>query len=295
MASPYIGRHCENFDFNRVHGYFALPQGERSMFKRILVTSTAAAFCCAPVIAQEVPPMRNNLGTGAYYSTGDYGLIDDTSIHYIPVSYERSVGNWNLQLAAAHIQISGYGNVLVNVGGVGRSELNVFEEDLQTTTTRGIGDTVLSATYQVPSYTETSTFFDIGFEVKLPTADEYKGHGTGEVDYGVQLDAYRLFGSATLFGTLGYKFRGQSSLFDQMTDSAFVSLGFSKPLNERWSYGVIYDFREAASDTSGETHELLPYLSWAPHQQWSLMFYTAKGFTQDSADIAIGAQLGYRW
>lgn len=266
------------------------------MFKRVLVIPVAAAVLASPASdAQESAPLRNSVSAGAYYSTGDYGLADDTSIHFLPVSYERSVGNWNLQVAAAHLQISGYGNVLVNVGGVGRSELDVFEEDLQTSTTRGAGDTVLSATYQIPTYAENAAFIDIGFEVKLPTADEYKGHGTGEVDYGVQLDIYKRAGSATLFGTLGYKFRGRSSLFDQMTDSGFLSLGFSQPLGQRWNYGVIYDFREAASDTSGETHELLPYLSWAPNQTWSLMWYVAKGFTQDSPDIAIGAQLGYRW
>jgi len=245
--------------------------------------------------AQEVPAQRNTFGTGAYYSTGDYGLEDDTSIYFLPFSYERSVGNWNLQVSAAHIQISGYGNVLVNVGGVGRSEFEALDEDQQASTTRGPGDTVLSATYQFPSYAQEAVFLDLGVEVKLPTADEYKGHGTGEVDYGLQLDAYKMLGSTTVFGTLGYKFRGQSTFFDQMTDSAFVSLGFSRPVNEHWTYGLIYDFREAASDSSGETHEVLPYLSWAPAQTWSLMFYTAKGFTQDSPDIAVGVQFGYRW
>lgn len=266
------------------------------MFRFVIVIPVAAtAFYSPSSGAQEAPVLLNNIATGAYYSTGDYGLSDDTSIYFIPVSYERSVGNWNLQVSAAHLQISGYGNVLVNVGGVGRNEFVELEEDQRTTTTRGMGDTVLSATYQWPTYAENAAFVDIGFEVKLPTADEYAGHGTGEMDYGVQLDVYKLLGSTTLFATIGYKFRGQSTLFDQMTDSAFVSLGLSRPLGERWSYGVIYDFREAASTSSGETHEVLPYLSWAPNQTWSVMFYTAKGFTQDSPDIAAGAQLGYRW
>ncbi len=246
-------------------------------------------------LAQEAPPARNNLGMGAYYSTGDYGLDDDTSIYFIPVSYERSVGNWNLQIASAHLQITGYGNVLVNVGGVGRNEFVELEEVPVQSTSKGVGDTVLSATYQWPGDGQSGVFVDMGLEVKLPTADESQGHGTGELDYGGQVDVYKLLGSTTVFGTLGYRFRGRSTLFDQMVDSAFVSLGFSQPANERWSYGVIYDFREAASSTSGETHELLPYVSWAPAPSWSLMFYAAKGFTLDSPDIAVGMQLGRRW
>ncbi len=246
-------------------------------------------------LAEEAPPARNNLGIGAYYSTGDYGLDDDTSIYFIPLSYERSVGNWNLQIASAHLQITGYGNVLVNVGGVGRNEFVDLEETSVQSTSRGMGDTVLSATYQWPGDGQSGVFVDLGLEVKLPTADEYKGHGTGEMDYGAQLDVYKLLGSTTVFGTLGYRFRGQSTLFDQMTDSAYVSLGVSQPVNERWSYGLIYDFRDAASTTSGETHELLPYVSWVPGQSWTLMLYAAKGFTQDSPDIAVGMQMARRW
>jgi len=244
---------------------------------------------------QEAPAARNNLGLGAYYSTGDYGLEDDTSILFLPVSFERSIGNWNLQIATGHLQISGYGNVLVNVGGVGRNEFVELDETIGTSTSRGVGDTVLSATYQWPGDGQSGVFLDIGVEVKLPSADENKGHGTGELDYGGQVDVYKLLGRTTVFSTLGYKFRGKSTLFDQMTDSAFVSLGFSQPVNERWSYGLIYDFREAASATSGETHELLPYVSWAPAQSWSLMLYAAKGFTIDSPDVAVGLQLGRRW
>ena len=131
--------------------------------------------------------------------------------------------------------------------------------------------------------------------MKIPTANEDKGLGTGAYDYGLQLDAYQQLGQTTLFATIGYKLRGNSDLFNRMSDSGFVSLGFARPMSERISAGVIYDFREAASSTSGETHELLPYVSWALDNEWTLMSYAVKGFTQDSADIAVGLQLNYRW
>lgn len=237
----------------------------------------------------------NDLSFGAYYSTGDYGQTLDTSIYYLPISYERSIGNWNLQANTALLEISGAGNVLVNVGGVGRDELEVLDNPLVASSHRGVGDTVLSATYQLPAFSNTAPFFDFGLEVKIPTADETKGLGTGAYDYGLQLDAYQQMGQTTLFATLGYKLRGRSDLFNAMRDSAFVSLGFAHPLNDRFSAGVIYDFREAASNSSGETHEILPYVSWAIANEWTLMSYVVKGFTEDSADLAVGVQLNYRW
>lgn len=237
----------------------------------------------------------NELSLGAYYSKGDYGQTLDTSIYYFPLSYERSFDNWNLQASVPYLEISGAGNVLVNVGGVGRDALEVLDNPLASSNSRGIGDTVLSATYQMPAFSSAAPFFDLGFEMKIPTANEDKGLGTGAYDYGVQLDAYQQFGQTTLFATLGYKFRGKSDLFSSMNDSGFVSLGFARPINERFSAGVIYDFREAASSASGETHEVLPYVSWAIANQWTLMSYVVKGFTQDSADIAVGVQLNHRW
>lgn len=267
----------------------------------VLVSAMASPVVQAQEDAQDAPSAspRHNLSVGAYYSDGDYGQPIDTSIHYFPIAYDYTVSNWNLQVSVPHIRISGLGNVLVNVGGIGRQELEGFAptspETLEASTTSGVGDTVLTATYQLPSFSANSPFIDFGIEVKLPTADENKGLGTGEADYGVQLDIYQLAGDVTLFGTAGYKFRGRSELFNEMTDSAYISLGFVAPITEVLSYGLIYDFREPASESSMETHELLPFISWIPAPRWTVMTYIAKGFTQDSADIAVGTQLSYRW
>lgn len=264
-----------------------------------MVWKLAAGISLATsALAQETESFAaaNEFSVGAYYANGDYGQGADTSIYYFPLSFQRHIGNWNLQASVPHLEISGAGNVLVNVGGVGRDDFQPLDEiEPVAQSHKGLGDTVLSATYQIPSFSSTAPFFDLGFEVKLPTADEDKGLGTGAYDYGVQLDFYQQLGKSTLFATLGYKMRGKSDLFDQMQDSMYLSLGVSRPLSERWSYGVIYDFREAASAGSGETHEILPFVSFALANEWTLMSYVVKGFTQDSADIAIGTQLSYRW
>ncbi len=254
-------------------------------------------WCANAAVAQEpeASPARHNLSVGGYYSSGDYGESQETTIRYLPVSYDYTVSNWNLKIAVPYLEVSGAGNVLVNVGGIGGGDLSGLEASVDSSTSSGRGDTVVSATYQFPSFAQGLPFIDFGLEVKIPTADEKKALGTGKADYGLQLDLYQLLGNSTLFATAGYKFRGKSTLFNEMSDSAYVSFGFSRPFSQNWSYGLIYDYREAASETSKETHELLPYLSWLPAPGWSLMSYAVKGFTRDSADYALGMQLGYRW
>ena len=261
--------------------------------------SLLLALCLGnlPALAQQAqdpqPAASHNIIGGYYYSKGDYDQDADTTIHYFPFSYDVTVSGWNLKASLAHLQVSGIGNVLVNVGGVSNDDS--LDPPREPGTWRGLGDTVLSATYQLPARSASGPFVDIGFEVKIPTADEDKGLGTGATDYGVQVDLYQMMGRTTWFGTAGYRFRGSSSAFARLRDSSYVSLGFSRPASDTWSYGLIYDFREAGSASSHETHELLPFVSLTPTPHWTLMTYVARGFTPDSPAIAIGAQLGYRW
>ena len=249
----------------------------------------------SPVLAQggeQQSTASHNIIAGYYYSKGDYDQDADTSIHYFPLSYDITVSGWNLKASVAHLQVSGVGNVLLNVGGVEGADLDLPGES---GTWRGLGDTVLSATYQLPAFSASGPFVDLGVEVKIPTASEDKGLGTGATDYAVQVDLYQMLGNTTWFGTAGYRFRGSSSVFARLQDSYYLSLGFSRPASELWTYGLIYDYREAASASSHETHELLPYISVTPSSRWTLMAYLAKGFTPDSPDMAVGVQLGYRW
>lgn len=263
----------------------------------------------APLLHAQPPEehsrfISQNIALGAYYSRGDYDQAADTSIYYYPVSYDLSVDSWRFKITVPHLKVSGSGSVLVNIGGIGRGD---FETDFRTDerfTAKGIGDITVSASYQFAPLFKGAPFMDITAEVKIPTADENKNLGTGKTDYALQLDLYQVFEQSTVFSTLGYRKREQSLLFEDLQDSLFVSLGITRPLagdwlkkhlSGQWSYGLLYDYREPASLYSKETHELMPFISWTPAHNWTVMTYAVKGFTRDSADKAVGTQLSYRW
>jgi hypothetical protein len=236
---------------------------------------------------------RHALSTGAYYSVGDYGQADDATVHYIPFSYQLGIANWQFEIGAPYLRLAGSGDILFNAGGVvGRSEFDIARDSVAES---GIGDVVLSATYQLPAFDANDFFFDIGVDVKIPTADESRSLGTGATDYGLKLDVYKLFGEITAFSTIEYKYRGRSSVFSDIESSFNLSLGFAYPINAAWSTGLIYDYRQAAVATFDDTHEVVPYVSWQQSQHWSWMSYLVKGFTEDSADVAVGVQATYSW
>lgn len=272
-------------------------------YVRTTTTLRACLICwvlggATPAVAAEEP--SHDVTVAAYYSQGDYGENADTTIHYVPISYEYRQSGWRFGFTAPYLRIAGPGNVLVNAGGVRRPGQEPSWPVDQRVSADGAGDVLLNLTRELEPLWRDGPFVDLGLELKLPTADARKGLGTGEVDVAAQIDLYQMLGEATVFATLGRRFRAKSEWFHGLRDSNYLSLGFSRPWpgqgrSGQWRYGTIYDYREAVSALSVETHELLPYLSWSPTPRWTLMGYTAAGFTRDSPDFAVGLQLNYQW
>ncbi len=240
--------------------------------------------------SQEFSDLKQTISAASYFSNGDYGEDSDTDILYFPVSYSANYGKWGAQVTVPHLRVDGVGNVLVNIGGVNRAVAGTQQER-----NRGVGDSVVSLIYQFDPFTENSPFMDFRLDVKLPTADETRGLGSGETDYSAQLDLSQGFGSSVLFSTIGYTFRGKTDLYQSLQNSAFVQLGVAQTTSSRWSIGLFYDYREAASSFSQEVHEIVPYFSWQISTNWSFTGFAVVGFTDASASTAILGQLSYSW
>jgi len=253
--------------------------------------------------AEETSSVRHQLSLGSYYSRGDYGESSNTEVYFVPLGYEYHGDGWRLRASAPWLRISGPGSVLVNIGGVTRPDAPAEDEEAllqQRTASEGLGDVILGLSWELPAWSQSAPFIDFGLELKLPSADAEARLGTGAADLAVQVDFYWQLGEGALFSTLGYRFRGPSDWYEALQDGGFVSLGFARNLaQQQWpgefSWGVIHDYRQAASGLSRPTHELLPYLSWQPQPQWTMMSYLVRGFGRDTPDYAIGLQLTRRW
>ncbi len=263
---------------------------------RYLIRIWAVSICFVSVTLADG---ERKLSLGAYYSKDNNS---DTSIHYFPVAIEYTKIPWILKLTVPQVKIIGAGGVLID----GSSTLSSTQGNKGEAS--GLGDVLVGATYQLDPLGPGAPFIDIVIQAKLPTADESKGLGTGEVDYSLQADLYKIIGSTTYFATIGYRYRGRTSLFD-LRDSTFFSLGAMMDvavldiaavkavtdLLPDAKIGVIYDYRAAASHLSTETHEIIPYLSWPLNSSWNIMTYVVAGFTPSSPDYALGTQVSYRW
>lgn len=257
---------------------------------RALAAAALLALAAAPASAGHGKP-GFSLTTGFDYTTGDYGAAADTDILYVPVTVEYETGPWRAGVTVPYISIKGPGNV---VGGTDGAIVTGTGGGTTRRTSEGIGDVVLSATYALPMTDQKLPLIELTGKIKLPTADEDEGLGTGEFDLTGQVDVSKKIGRLTPFGTLGYQFIGEPAGTD--LDNIFLfSLGAGYEISERLSAGLIFDYRQAASKAAEDPVELTPYVAWQASERLSLNAYLVLGLSDGSPDHGFGVQFTAIW
>lgn len=252
-----------------------------------LAALAAAAFAAAsPAMAQAD---QVSVGTGAEYTTGKYGGTESTDTLYIPFIGRYETGRWQLKATVPYIRVSGPANVV----GAGADRVALPGAAVRRTES-GLGDIVASAFYNVSDERTAAFGLDLGVRVKLGTADEAKGLGTGENDYSLQADFFKRFGELSAFGTLGYRFYGDPPGGD-LRDVPYFALGGSYRLSPERSVGLAYDYRPRIISGGSEVSELTAFLSQRLSREWRVQLYGLVGFSDASPDAGVGALVDYRF
>jgi len=225
------------------------------------------------------------VSSGFDYSSGKYSDATKTTILYIPYRASYTKGNLSGQVSVSWISIDGPGTVVgggvvVPGGGASRTE-------------SGQGDTWFSVTYGLEKVPAEMGFLDVTGKLKIPTADENKGLGTGEYDEVLQLDYMYPMNRLTPMATLAYKKRGDPPGSD-LKNSIYCSVGADWRQNERIHIGGSLDYQQAAVSGVDDPLDFFTYLNYKCSRQWSLLPYVYVGLSQGSPDLGGGIQLTYK-
>jgi hypothetical protein len=243
----------------------------------------------AQTTAGDPPPGVVRLGVGFDYSRGDYGFTEDTEVFSTSANLSCENSQWLVRAVIPYVTVKGPASV---VGDAGRG---VFAGPARPTRSyqRGLGDVVGMLTYHAhPSADGLNV--DLTGRVKFPTADEAKGLGTGKTDYYAQTDLYRRFGSVTPFGTVGYRFLGDSARY-QLRDGLYASVGSSFRVADPTVLGVSFDWRSRIVTGGEDAREVTVFVSHDPNDRWRIVGYVLKGFSDASADIGVGGLVSRRF
>ena len=252
--------------------------------KTTLLASAIVAASAQVIAAADDDNFK--LTGGAEFSSGSYGADEDTDILYLPITLAYETDAFRFSASTSYLKIEGPGSVVGGDGGI-----VIGPGTAQTTSESGLGDLILAGTLNAyPEAGSDLPYLELTAKVKVPTADEDKGLGTGEIDYSLQADVFKSFGTVTPFATLGYKVRGDVDGFE-LNDGLFASAGAVVKMSEKLSLGGAYDFREAATDTSEDASEVSPFVNLKVTPDVMLTTYGIFGFSDGSPDSGLGVQL----
>ncbi|ACB74975.1 hypothetical protein [Opitutus terrae] len=241
----------------------------------------------APAVTT-TPPAVVKLGSGFSYIRGDFGFTQDTELWSVPVNVSYDLPRWSLKAAFSWLSIKGPANIASGSAPVGGAPRPT------SSTESGIGDTSLAATFHahdVPGDVKV----DLTGRVKLPTADEDKGLGSGETDYYVQTDLSQTFGQVTVFATLGYRFMG-SNATNPLKDGPFATAGAAYAMaGGKAVVGAAYDWQSRTLAGADPGSNLIGFIATSPNDRWTLVGFGLVGFNDASPELGLGGLATYKF
>jgi hypothetical protein len=222
------------------------------------------------------------LGAGLHYSSGDYGSAKTTRITTLAATGRYETGPWVYRASVPYLQVKGDTNVIPGIGQAGGAA--------RSDTASGLGDIVLSATYAAYYNKATTLGMDLTAKLKLATADESEGLGTGEHDVVLLLDLYQTFDRITGFGGVGYHILGDSPSLP-LENAWSANLGASYKLDERDSAGAMLEGRQRVVPGGSRQRELVGFFARKLDRLWKAQVYALIGLADGSPDWGAGLSL----
>ena len=135
---------------------------------------------------------------------------------------------------------------------------------------------------------------DATARVKLATADEDRGLGTGANDYYGELTAFETFGNVTPFATVGYRTLGDTAVY-QLSNGAYVTGGAHLRVSPRSVISTLINWRQPIVQGGDRSVDATVMFTHDVNANWRLVAYVLKGFTDGSPDLGTGLQLNYHF
>jgi Putative MetA-pathway of phenol degradation len=256
------------------------------------------------------------IGFNPSYSSGNYGTNTTSSFLYAPLSLRRFFKDGDVSLVIPFVTVTTAGGATLVGGqptqtvpescfsnsGQGKPEDRPECQALfsggaqsQKVTNSGLGDIILRGRYYIVEENGWTPLVAITGRLKLPTADESKGLGTGKMDEGVGAEVSKLLGDNWItFIDGGFNIIGRPegrNLRNQWWYDIGGGYYFSKNL-----LGSVY-FEEYRSLVSGAQNirDVFFGMSYRASSEWRFNGGVAVGLSNGAPDHVFTVGTSYRF
>jgi len=265
------------------------------IFFALVWLSGAAAVRAEP--APEAASRDWKTSVSANYDTGKYGTQDRTESVYVPFTLKRSYRDADLSVTVSYLRQTSAGQVTW-VGGrpthVGPGK-RAAAASPGTSMESGFGDMLLRGTYTLKR--DGPKAFDLGLagKLKLPTASEEKGLGTGEMDGGAGLEfAKEITPGWSLLADGYFTIIGDPAGVD-FNDQVSLDIGFYRTLRPNLGLTVLYETQGAIVDGNADPRTVSGTLSYSAPGGGAFSCGLTLGLSDGSPEIGLSAGASRRF
>ena len=232
------------------------------------------------------------LSASAEYETGTFGSGDRTDTWYVPVTLKRYLPEGEMSFTVPYIRQKS-GPEVANVGG---TTTRIRKAAGPVTTNSGLGDMLLKGSYYVlkEDYKE-GLDLSVAAKIKLPTADEKKGLGTGEFDEGVGVEFGKQLGADwSVFIDAYYTLIGDPKGVDLKNRFSFDA-GVNARVNATLTASVFYSQDSALLEDLTAERDISASLDYEVTKEFHLFGGGSVGLTGTSKDYGMNAGVSVRF
>ncbi len=219
------------------------------------------------------------------YETGDFGADTTTNTVYIPFTIKRYFKEGDLSFTIPYIyQESG-----PEVSSLDGKPFQIHSSPAGSKRiSEGIGDMSLKGSYYLLDESDKPLNLSAVGKIKLPTADEDKGLGTGKADETLGLEASKTIDEWILSADIYYTFIGDPEGADLNNEFAF-DFGGEYHIIEPTTVGLFYEESTALLDDASNPRDLLFTVGHKLDENVQLFGDVSVGLSNGSSAVGVTA------
>lgn len=258
----------------------------------VFLVCQIAFFALIPVHAARAEEIRKiSLESGMDFNTGKYGSSQSTDVRYIPFTGKYQDKTWTLKLTVPYLQITGPESLISVLNGVAPTGPTVTNSRI---TRSGLGDVVLAATRYTCNGGPSGLLASLTGKVKFGTASRAKGLGSGENDFALQSELYRISELLTVFGTFGFKAYGSPvGTAYRLNNGFYGSTGGIYKVDQHTDAGATLNVGQKIAAMGSHRVEAVFFAGHKIEKNWKARGYVLRGFTRSVPDWGMGATVAY--
>lgn len=235
---------------------------------------------------------ESSLMTGVEYKTGDYGTPDTTRVWTIPLNYSYRRGQYGLFASVSYLSAESTGDEIIVDSKM--TKKNTQQTATTGSSASGLGDIVVAGSYYFPANYRKAFSYRASGILKLGTADESEGLGTGETDVAIEGGAVKELDEYKLAFTFGYEINGDSRVYEY-NDVFYGSVGLTRQLMRKRQVGGTLYLSEAVTPGGDAPLEISGFYRHPLSQLQDLYLYAGAGLSDASPDFMLGGLIQFHF